>query len=182
VTVLAELRRGAVLTMPGVVDRVLAASSGVALPTGVTLSDRAADVEAVVHASDAVALPSDAVRWFRVESTVQLDGPDLDGPKLLFFFGGRRSLSHDEVIAHWRHVHGPLALHHHVGMSRYVQHEVLEGSDDRVDAIAELHFANAQDLAERFYDSDDGRRAIAADIASFAGRYSETFLVERQRD
>ncbi|MEN3273442.1 MAG: EthD domain [Actinomycetota bacterium] len=179
---LVELRRGATITVPGVVDRVLADGSGMALPEGVALGDRAADVEAIVHVADAAELPSDAVRWFRVESTVQLDGPDLDGPKLLFFFGGRRSLSHDEVIAHWRDVHGPLALHHHVGMSRYVQHEVVEGSDDRVDAIAELHFANAHDLAERFYDSDDGRRAIAADIASFAGRYSETFLVERQRD
>lgn len=142
---------------------------GVALPPGVVLSDRAvAGIGRDVDGGD---------RWFDVASTVQLDGPD-GALVLWFFFGGRRSLSHGEVITHWRDVHGPLAVRHHVGLCRYVQHEVLDGADPRVDGIAELHFATASDLAERFFDSDAGQQAIAADVASFAGRYAETFLVE----
>jgi hypothetical protein len=35
--------------------------------------------------------------------------------------------------------------------------------------MAILHFRTAQDLRERFYDSDAGRAAIAADVAKFSG-------------
>jgi uncharacterized protein (TIGR02118 family) len=157
------------LATEGTGDRVV--RDGLRLPVGVVPSDR--PVRAIARDVD------EGVRWFEVTSTVQLDGPP--GALVMWvFFGGRRSLGRDEVIAHWRDVHAPLALRHHVGMSRYVQHVVVDGSDDRVDAIAELHFASADDLADRFYDSDDGRRAIAADVVSFAGRYAETFIVERE--
>jgi uncharacterized protein (TIGR02118 family) len=142
------------------------------LPEGVARSDR----EVAAIALDPDAGVADVLRWFDVTSTVMLDGPA--GALVMWvFFGGRRSLPREEVLAHWRDVHAPLALRHHVGVCRYVQHVVDAGSDDRVDAIAELHFASADDLADRFYDSDDGRRAIAADIATFAGRYAETFIV-----
>ena len=145
---------------------------GLRLPSGVVMSDRPV-------AAIALDVDVDGVRWFEVDSTVQLDGPP--GALIMWvFFGGRASMSHDEVLAHWRDVHAPLARRHHVGMSRYVQHVVTDGTDERVLAVAELHFASADDLADRFYDSDDGRRAIGADVASFAGRYAETFIVRRQ--
>jgi uncharacterized protein (TIGR02118 family) len=157
------------LAEPRAGERVV--HEGIALPPGIELSDRS--VGGIGRDADG------GLRSFEVRSTVQLDGPE--GALVMWvFFGRRRSLSHDEFNAHWRDVHAPLALRHHVGVCRYVQHEVLGGTDDRVDGIAELHFATADDLAERFYDSDDGRRAIAADVASFAGRYVETFIVERE--
>ena len=115
-------------------------------------------------------------RSFDVASTVQLDGP-AGAVVMWVLFGTRRSLGRDAALEHWRDVHAPLARKHHVGMCRYVQHVVVDGPDDRIDAIAELHFASQQDLDDRFYDSDDGRASIAADVATFAGRYSETFIV-----
>lgn len=143
---------------------------GLRLPAGVVVSER--PVVAIARDVDG------DERWFEVTSTVQLDGPP--GAFVMWvFFGRRRSMSHEELIAHWRDVHGPLALHHHVGMCRYLQHEVVDGNDDRVDGIAELHFASADDLANRFYGSGEGQRAIAADVATFAGRYAETFIVRR---
>lgn len=117
-------------------------------------------------------------RWFEVTSTAQLDGP-LGSVVMWVLFGTRRSLGRDAALAHWRDVHAPLARKHHIGMCRYVQHVVMGGTDDRVDAIAELRFETNADLDDRFYDSDDGRAAIAADIATFAGRYFETFIVRR---
>ena len=144
----------------------------VALPPGVVLSERpVAEIGVDLEGGD---------RWFEVTSTVVLDGPQ--GALILWvLFDGRASLGREAALAHWRDVHAPLALQHHVGMCRYVQHVVVDGTDPRVAAIAELHFATPRDLAERFYDSDDGRRAIAADISSFAGRYAESFIVERLR-
>ena len=142
----------------------------VALPRGVVLSDRqVAAIGVDLEGGD---------RWFDVTSTVRLDGPP--GALILWvFFDGRASLGREAALAHWRDVHAPLALQHHVGMCRYVQHVVVDGTDPRVAAIAELHFASPTDLSERFYGSDEGRQAIAADVASFAGRYAESFIVER---
>ena len=118
-------------------------------------------------------------RSFDVTSTVQLDGPT-GGVVMWVLFGTRRSLGREASLAHWRDVHAPLAREHHVGMCRYVQHVVVDGTDERVDAIAELHFASQADLDDRFYDSDDGRAAIAADVATFAGRHAETFIVPKR--
>jgi hypothetical protein len=65
-------------------------------------------------------------------------------------------------------------------MSRYVQHVVLDASDENADAIAELHFASADDFNDRFYDSDDSVRAIAEDVAKFSGCRADTYLVTRR--
>ena len=145
----------------------------VELPAGVVLSERPVAAIGVDVA--------DGERWFEVESAVRLDGPP--GTLILWvFFDGRASLGREAALAHWRDVHAPLALQHHVGLCRYVQHVVVDGTDPRVAAIAELHFASLDDLSQRFYDSDEGRRAIAADVASFAGRYAESFVVRRGPD
>lgn len=142
------------------------------LPRGVVQSERdVAGIGVDVEGGD---------RWFDVTSTVQKDGPT--GALIMWvFFNGRASIGRDAALAHWRDVHGLLAVKHHIGVCRYVQHVVVDGCDDRVEAIAELHFASPADLADRFYDSDDGRRAIAADIATFAGGYFETFIVRTEQ-
>ena len=66
----------------------------------------------------------------------------------------------------------PLALRIHIGMWRYTRNVVsaalTPGAPDW-DGMAILHFRTAEDLRERFYDSDAGRRAIAEDVAKFSG-------------
>lgn len=143
-----------------------------ALPAGVRLSERAVG---------GIAVDVDGgLRSFEVTSTVQVDGPA--GALVMWvFFSKRRSVTKGQFVAHWRDVHAPLARKHHVGMSRYVQHVVVDGTDDTVDGIAELHFASAADLRDRFYDSDDGVKAIAADVVHFSGRHVDTYITGAQR-
>jgi uncharacterized protein (TIGR02118 family) len=76
------------------------------------------------------------------------------------------------MARHWAETHAPLALKHHVGMWRYVRNvfdEALTPGAPNWDGVAELHFRSSHDLINRFYDSDEGRAVIAADIAKFSG-------------
>lgn len=94
------------------------------------------------------------------------------GVKSIYLAGRRKDQTHEEFSAHWGGTHAPLAVKHHIGMWRYVRNTVSRavtpGSPDW-DGFAELHFFTSQDLRERFYDSDEGRAVIAADIAKFSG-------------
>ena len=94
------------------------------------------------------------------------------GVKSIYLAGRRKDQTHEQFAAHWAGTHAPLALKHHIGMWRYVRNTtsqtVSAGAPDW-DGFAELHFKTAQDLRERFYDSDEGRAVIAADIAKFSG-------------
>lgn len=84
----------------------------------------------------------------------------------------RAGMASDAFARHWRDVHGPLALRHHIGMSRYVQN-LVKGSltlgAPACDGISELHFPTARDMRERFIDSPQGARRIADDVSSFVG-------------
>lgn len=81
----------------------------------------------------------------------------------------RPDRTHEQADAHWRDVHAPLALRHHPGMWHYHQLSV-----DRVlhgplyDGFALCAFASDQELAERFFGSDEDRQVIAADVEGFA--------------
>jgi uncharacterized protein (TIGR02118 family) len=96
--------------------------------------------------------------------------------------GGRRpDLTVDEFERHWREVHGPLALTHHIGLSRYVQNLVLERlgpAHPAVDSFAELHFRTVDDFVHRLYDSPEGRRIIADDARNFGGGGDTHFFTE----
>ena len=79
------------------------------------------------------------------------------------------ALSSDTADSHWRDVHAPLALRHHVGMTQYTQLSVvhtLDGEPYRGFALCE--FDTEADFRDRFYDGPDGQQAIHADIAKFA--------------
>lgn len=99
-------------------------------------------------------------------------GEQSPGVKSFFLALRRQALTHDEFAAYWGDRHAPLALKIHVGMWRYTRNVVstalTPGAPDW-DGMAILHFRSAQDLRERFYDSEEGRAAIAADIAKFSG-------------
>jgi uncharacterized protein (TIGR02118 family) len=71
---------------------------------------------------------------------------------------------------HWRDRHGRLALLHHAGMSDYRQALVEErfGADaPDFDGIARLGFPSATAFEQGFFDSREGRRAIAEDTMKF---------------
>jgi uncharacterized protein (TIGR02118 family) len=79
-------------------------------------------------------------------------------------------ISRAEMSAHWSDVHAPLARVHHPAIWRYVQNTVvrpLTRDAPDIDAVAELHFRSLEDLRDRFYDSDEGRRIIGEDVRRF---------------
>jgi uncharacterized protein (TIGR02118 family) len=106
------------------------------------------------------------------------------GVKSIFFAARREGMTHDEFARYWGEQHAPLALKHHVGMWRYARNVVksaLSAEAPDWDGLAVLHFRTPRDLRERFYDSDEGRAVIAADVAKFGGRgrvlYTSEFIL-----
>lgn len=113
---------------------------------------------------------------YRVEETVERDyertwpvGDRSPGVKSIYLARRSRDMTQDEYAAYWGDRHAPLALKVHVGMWRYARNVVIEGAPGSAhwDGFAVLHFRTAEDLRERFYDSEAGRAAIAADVAEF---------------
>ncbi len=93
----------------------------------------------------------------------------------------RADLTRDEFARHWTERHAPLALRRHVGLADYRQHVVLRAltaGSDEVDGVAMLGFPSRTDFETRFYDSEEGKAEIRADVARFiAARGRETTLV-----
>jgi hypothetical protein len=78
-------------------------------------------------------------------------------------------LSHERADAHWRDVHGPLALTHHGHMTEYIQFSVIQTlAGAAFDGFALCGFATEDDLRQRFYSTSDGPAAIAEDVQQFA--------------
>ncbi|MGE3073045.1 MAG: EthD domain-containing protein [Dehalococcoidia bacterium] len=120
-----------------------------------------------------------ACHTYLVEETVEKPyvrswptGERSPGVKSFFLALRHPSMTHDEMARYWGEQHAPLALRIHVGMWRYTRNVVTEPLTSEApewDGVAILHFQTARDLRERFYDSNEGRRAIAADVAKFSG-------------
>lgn len=111
----------------------------------------------------------------RIERDCTRDWPDGErspGVKSFFLALRHPQMTNEQFATYWGEQHAPLALRIHVGMWRYTRNVVVsalaEGAPDW-DGMANLHFQTARDLRERFYDSEEGRAAIAADIAKFSG-------------
>jgi len=127
--------------------------------------------------------PTDALAWLAgahgyhvgVRSLLDRRGaprPAERSPGLVFLATAVRSAGSDPETfdAHWRDRHGPLALAHHVGMCAYEQLPVrrtLTEDAPAIDGVALLHFPDAAAYRDRFYDSEAGRAAIAADTQRF---------------
>lgn len=78
-------------------------------------------------------------------------------------------LGHEGADDHWRDRHGPLALRSHSAMCDYTQLSVVAVHHGlTLDGIALCAFDSRQDLRERFFDDDEARAAIEADVAIFA--------------
>lgn len=70
---------------------------------------------------------------------------------------------------HWREQHAPIALEVHTAMTHYYQLAVMHrfsGAD--WNGLALCCFANEDDLRNKFYNSSEGKRRVAEDVAKFA--------------
>jgi uncharacterized protein (TIGR02118 family) len=99
--------------------------------------------------------------------------------KLVFLCRRRTDLSHARYVERLLDGHVPLALRHHPALRRYVVNIVdgTRGDPPALDSIGELWFDSLADYRERLYDSSEGARAIAADVAGFLGR-ADAYVVD----
>jgi len=91
--------------------------------------------------------------------------------KLFFLCRRRAGISHEEYVEQLLGGHVPLALRHHPTLRRYVVNVVEQTSpgSPELDSIGELWFDSEADFRERLYDSPEGERIIARDVAGFLG-------------
>lgn len=92
--------------------------------------------------------------------------------KMIFLCRRKQGLTVAEYGRRIVENHVPLALRHHPTMRSYrvnlVEREISPPLCP-VDSIAELGFESVRDFRENLYDSDEGRRVIEADTATFLG-------------
>ncbi len=82
---------------------------------------------------------------------------------------GHPDRTHAESDAHWRDLHGPLALKSHSAMCDYTQLSVVANLDGvELDGIAMCAFETREDLSTKFFNDDEAKAAIAEDVAKFA--------------
>jgi uncharacterized protein (TIGR02118 family) len=101
------------------------------------------------------------------------DGEYAPGIKMVSFMQRAEGLTHEQFARHWTENHTPLAVRHHLGLWNYTQNVVRRAyapGGDSIDGVAELHFRTRTDLDERFFDSDEGRAVILADVRRFMSR------------
>ena len=101
------------------------------------------------------------------------DGEPAPGVKMVSFMQRADGLTHEQFARHWTQQHTPLAIRHHVGLWNYTQNVIRRAyapGGQAIDGVAELHFRSRRDLVDRFFDSDQGRSVILADVARFMAR------------
>lgn len=94
-------------------------------------------------------------------------GRPTPGVGIIFDIRRNAALDRPAFDAHWRDVHGPLALAHHIGMWDYEQVTVVGGDTAGLDGFAIVQFPTVEDASERFFDTRDGAAIVSADAAAF---------------
>ena len=92
-------------------------------------------------------------------------------PKIISIFTmvANSSLGAAASDTYWRDNHAPLALEIHEKMTHYYQLSVQHCFHGPLwDGFALCSFATENDLRNRFFNSEAGKQAIAADVAKFA--------------
>lgn len=125
----------------------------------------------------ALGLDADLLQWYSVSEVLRWRRPEESqsphtGVSHICRVGRAAGLTMAQFEDHWTRIHRPLAQKHHVGMELYVQSVVRDAfgpGAGAVDGIAELGFRSQEAFAAEMYDSDEGRRIIGADVASFVG-------------
>jgi uncharacterized protein (TIGR02118 family) len=101
------------------------------------------------------------------------DGEYAPGIKMVSFMPRAEGLTHEQFARHWVERHTPLAVRHHVGLWNYTQNVVRRSytpGGGAIDGVAELHFRTRGEFVNRFFDSDEGRAVIVADVRRFMAR------------
>ena len=141
-----------------------------------------------VPARDALHALARRVEVWRVDTRRPLtwdrswpDGEYAPGVKMVSFMQRAEGITHEQFARHWTENHTPLAVRHHIGLWNYTQHVVRRAytpGGNPIDGLAELHFRTRGDLVDRFFDSDEGRAVIIADVRRFMARpRAETALM-----
>ena len=130
---------------------------------------------------DPLAIAGATVWGWRVDEHVPKPGPPDCVVAMVSLMRRRPGTTPAEFATHWTERHGPLALRRHVGLADYHQfvvRERLTPAAPEIDGIAVLGFVARSDFETRFFDSDEGRAEIMADVARFMDRPGpETTLV-----
>ncbi|MEE9282054.1 MAG: EthD domain-containing protein [Myxococcota bacterium] len=98
------------------------------------------------------------------------NGERSPGVGMVFGVWRHPELSHAQFDAHWRDIHAPLAIEHHVGMWDYTQCSFRRPLVDQAidyDGVAICQFPTLEDLQERFYGSPESEQAIGEDVVKF---------------
>jgi len=98
------------------------------------------------------------------------DGTTAPGVKMVSFMRRAPETTAADFAEHWTQRHTPLARRHHPGLWNYTQNVVVRSlltAGDDIDGIAELHFRSRESFEREFFDSDEGRAVILADIPRF---------------
>lgn len=128
--------------------------------------DAAVIIDACRSAADAAVaeIRSRRLRRHRVQWST---GDPTPGVSMVFDVARNAALSADDFHRHWRDIHGPKALAHHIGMWDYDQLSLVAGGEIDLDGIAVVSFPNRDDATQRFFDTDEGAEIIRADAAFF---------------
>lgn len=130
------------------------------LPGWATLVTAADEIRAWVVA------PHRQIVWDRTWP----DGTAAPGVKMVSFMRRAPGTTATDFAEHWTQRHTPLARRHHPGLWNYSQNVVVRSllsAGEDIDGIAELHFRSRDSFEREFFDSDDGRAVILADIPRF---------------
>jgi uncharacterized protein (TIGR02118 family) len=127
--------------------------------------------------AEALSMDEDQLQWYAVSEALRWrrpgSNPSVDiGVSHICCVGRAAGLTMAQFEHHWTHVHRSLAQKYHVGMELYVQNVVrsaLSSNGEGIDGIAQLGFPSEETFGTAMYDSDEGRRAISADVATFVG-------------
>jgi uncharacterized protein (TIGR02118 family) len=133
------------------------------------------DAAAAVLADHATFLG--AMHAYRVDERVVKDydrtwaeGARSPGVKYMSLMQRAPGLSRDEMDAHWRDRHTPIAVEHHGGMWKYVQNvvrEPLTPDAPDVDGLVEMHFPTLDDFRERFFTPPESMELVLEDAFRF---------------
>ena len=112
-------------------------------------------------------------------------GEGMSMRKMIFLCRRKQGLSREEYGRRILRNHVPLALEHHPTLATY-RVNLVEQERSKVllpvDSIAELSFATRADFDDRLYATEEGRRVISADTATFLGAaaaYETTEYVQK---
>ena len=140
-------------------------------------------------AADGVYLFS-AMHGYLVEEVVHRDvprtvplGQPSPGVKQISLLRRRPELDATEFRRIYEHEHGPLTLHEHPGLWRYIQNFVVDAvtpDAPPLDAITERHFSSEDDFRTGSYRNDDSRRVLNEDSARFIDRSNVISVLTRE--